>query len=162
MSLRIIAVMFMMSTVSLSQDAPAFVDRRPGPGPVQIDISANHDAVSVGSPLVLTMKMTNTGQEEHCYKLIRGYAMFNFKVDVLDASGGSVPTSPSAESHIPRISSGKTECLQAGKSLSQDMRLDELYDLRTPGSYKVKVSRLLIGRGGQEVQSNVVGFTIVP
>ena len=65
-----------LATTSLlwSQEQAKAPDPFPGPGPIDIKISLDHDEVSLGSALLLTVTMMNIAQEQHCYKLARGYA----------------------------------------------------------------------------------------
>ncbi len=142
------------------QTSPA--DSIPGPGPVSLKISLDHDEISSGGELVLTVSMTNLSKEEHCYKMMRGGVMLNFDVEVLKASGNKVGFSPMIESHSSRTSSGKLQCMQGGATLLKTMRLNETFDLATPDTYTVRVSRYLSGRSGEKVSSNILSFKILP
>jgi hypothetical protein len=147
---------------SWSQEQTNVANSIPGPGPISLKISLDHDEISSGGELVLTVSMTNISDERHCYKMMRGGAMLSFDVEVLKANGEKVGPSPTIESYSPRTSSGKIQCLQGGTSLSKTVRLDESFDLAAPGTYSVRVSRYLQGRSGDRAVSNSLEFKVLP
>jgi hypothetical protein len=160
--LLLVAVICVVASLSLAQDQAQVADTRPGPGPIDLMISLDHDQVNAGTPLVLTVTMANTAEEQHCYRLVRGYAMYNFDPEVLNSKGEKVGLVSTSENHLPRTMSSKTQCLQGRATLSQTMRLDELFTLATPDTYTVRVGRYLRGRSGDKVFSNSLTFKVLP
>jgi hypothetical protein len=105
--------------------------------------------------------MANIDSEEHCYVMVRGYAYHNFSAIVSGSNGGRVGLSPKIDRMAKEATSSRRYCLQSGASLSQTMRLDELFDLATPDAYSIQVSRPLT-KSGDKVFSNRVAFSITP
>jgi hypothetical protein len=136
---------------------------RPGPGTIDIKISLDHDEVSSGSELLLTVTMMNIAQEQHCYKMRHGRVsgIYSFPAKVLKSNGDEVGPLPKIDRSIKETTSSKTECLQAGATLSQKMRLDQLFDLDTPGTYSVQVNRIT-SKAGDKTFSNSLTFKILP
>lgn len=160
--LLVFTILCIVTSYSCAQEQSSAPLNEPGPGPVNIEISLNHDATSTEGELILTVRMTNISEEEHCYKMMRGDVRLSFDVEVLKSNGDKVGPLPEKESYSTRTSSGKTQCLQAGATLTKTMRLDQKFDLVTPGTYRVQVSRFLSGRSGNKVFSNPLTFTISP
>jgi hypothetical protein len=156
-----IGIILAATLPSWSQSENSAPTNKPGPGPFSIRISVDHDEAKVGSELTLTVSMANIDSEEHCYVMVRGYAYHNFSAIVSGSSGSQVGSSPKIDRRAKEATSSRRYCLRGGASLSQTMRLDELFDLATPDAYRIQVSRPLT-RSGDKVFSNRLTFTITP
>jgi hypothetical protein len=106
--------------------------------------------------------MTNSSDEKHCYKMIRGDAKENFELEVVRANGDKVAALPTKEAQPSKSTSSKTECLDGRATLSQSIRLNELFDVTRPDTYRVRVSRFVQGKSGEKIFSNVLTFRILP
>jgi hypothetical protein len=155
-----------------SQQQKKAAETLPGPGPISLKIFLDHQELTSGSALVLTVTMINATDERHCYKMFPGNAKDNFEPEVVRANGDKVAMVSAKESHSLKTKESKTECLQGRAILSQSMRLDELFDVKRADTYRVRVNRSLEKKAGQtdsgqekpedKAYSNVLSFRILP
>jgi hypothetical protein len=159
-----VASIVFASTLPLwCQEQATAVNPSLGPGPISLKISLDHDAVRVGSALVLTVEMTNITEDPHCYKGFGGGAANDFNLVVLTSTGERARLAPALESRMRNETwSRRSRCLNGWAKRSESQRLDELFDLSSPGTYRVQASRSLQGKPDDKALSNELTFTILP
>jgi hypothetical protein len=126
-----------------------------------ISIAASPEASMVGTPLKLTITVTNISDRTLTFGIYFGErAEFSYEITVTDADGKSAPTTEyyrdvkEALFHGGRTSGVGVGTLEPGKSMKDVAILTKLYDLRRPGAYAVQV-RTVVPYSESIVKSNI-------
>jgi hypothetical protein len=136
------------------QQGPAVEDGR-----TEVTVSVKQDSVKVGDSVVVYIVMKNMHKDRYCHHVIgeTGKAELNgYKVEVTDSEGNTLPM---LKQQRPRGWSYWGQCLDHGKSTSEETDLNRLVDLSKPGAYRIRVSHTDIMTNGI-VWSNSITVTI--
>ncbi len=121
--------------------------------------------VEAGLPVDLHIVMTNTsGQDVDCTGEPSNGLDRNFRYDVTDAAGGTVPKIARKHPEIGETSSIWPCVLKPGQSANAaGGRISNVYDLSRPGEYSIQVSSFVARDPRSDVvRSNVITVTVLP
>lgn len=133
-----------------------------------VAISAARTAVKEGSPLDVTIVLTNTtSQPRWIYQDISGE--FDYSIRVSGRGNNEPPETryfravkgkDSGKPTIVVAHGGGPRLVKAGETLTDTIDVNKLYDLQ-PGKYKIQVERLDDDKKAP-VKSNTIMLTVVP
>lgn len=135
--------------------------------PVQLEISTPKMQFPTGSPITLTITLSNLSDVPITIGRVVGreQAEVDYTVLVKDTNGKLLPESKYgyAAANNRLIVSRTTATIPPGGTLSQRSIITRLYDMTSPGEYVVTVQRALpTVRSGLVVSSNQLTLRIVP
>jgi hypothetical protein len=130
--------------------------------PFELVLTTEKPTASLGSDVGVKVRWTNTSDQalDASANILDATNVDpNFLFELLDASGHAVPTKVF---RFPQTS-GHAEfgTLKAGESITHDVNLVRLFDLKRPGKYTLQVSRRVPeALGGGVVKSKIITITI--
>jgi len=161
--LAILAVLILPPTVQVVLAQAA--DPAPACPGLKIEIRVPDDIVRPQANVLLEMKLTNVGHVE-TWLPSQSPDIWSYEVELRDAQGTPIPRTSEwmrAISERPtNVTLNASIPLAAGASLTKTVVLDNLFDLRKPGQYTVRLSfdSFACGNSGTRVTSNLTNFTV--
>jgi hypothetical protein len=161
--LAILAVFILPPTVQVVLAQAA--DPAPACPGLKIEIRVPDDIVRPQANVLLEMKLTNVGHVE-TWLPSQSPDIWSYEVELRDAQGTPIPRTSEwmrAISERPtNVTLNASIPLAAGASLTKTVVLDNLFDLRKPGQYTVRLSfdSFACGNSGTRVTSNLTNFTV--
>ncbi len=128
-------------------------------GKTEVVVSVKQDSIKVGESVVVYIVMKNMHKDRYCHHVTgeTGRAELNgYKVEVTDAVGNVLPM---LKQQRLRAGSLFGECIEHGKTTSEEMDVNRLADMSKPGVYRIRVSHL-DKMTNETVWSNSITVTI--
>jgi hypothetical protein len=124
--------------------------------PASIRISASNDHAKIGEKILLNIDLTNTSNQPLEIDNMPPYV--EFSVYVQKGNGDEAPKTENKKmlERGALLRSRVTSSLGPGKTKSSEITLNDVYDLRVPGTYLVRVSRGY----DSPISSNLIRVTI--
>jgi hypothetical protein len=147
-------------SVLLSGLAPA--QKRPDKPPFTLILSAEKGAATLGADVWVKVRWTNTSDQalDASANILDATNVDpNFLFEFLDDNRHPVPR---VVYEFPQTSGhAEFRTLSAGESITHDVNLIRLFELKKPGRYTLQVSRLIPKEmGGGTVKSNILTITV--
>ncbi|OPZ73408.1 MAG: hypothetical protein BWY82_01138 [Verrucomicrobia bacterium ADurb.Bin474] len=122
----------------------------------------NHDYERM-EPIVAVLVLSNT--TDRVLDTVRTSVKDAFKIRITDAQGNPVPVTRYGDTqlHGRKSSTVAPMGVQPGKTFTEEILVNRLYDLTLPGVYSVEVSRIVAdteAKGWTFVTSNIVQLRI--
>lgn len=154
--------LWLMILLSAVLAAPGVAQKQSAKPPFTLNLSAEPTS-SLGSGVWVKVRWTNTSEQalDSSANILDATNVDpNFVFELLDKNGRPVPRKVYK---FPQ-NSGHAEfgTLKAGASITHDVNLVRLFDLKDAGKYTLRVSRLIPeALGGGTVRSDTVPITII-
>jgi hypothetical protein len=132
---------------------------------LRLEIRVPYDIVRPQANVLLEMKLTNVGHAE-TWLPSQSPDIWSYEVELRDAQGTPIPRTSEwvrAISERPtNVTLNASIPLAADASLTKTVVLDNLFDLRKPGRYTLRLSfdSFACGNSGTRVTSNLINFTV--
>jgi hypothetical protein len=117
-----------------------------------------------GDDVLVTIKLQNTSNSVYQLPIALEYKRAEangFVPEVIDLNGVKIPRKHRPEDDRRRAESRTMVGIKPGAVFEEKLDLSKLFDLTTPGSYKVVVHRV-DRQNNVKVKSNIVTFNIEP
>ncbi len=142
--------------------ASTMVQKHAAKPPFTLALSAEKTAATLGSDIWVKLCWTNTSDEalDSSANILDAENVDpSFHFDIVDISGRPVPRKvykfPQTSGHA------EFGTLKAGESITYDVNLLRLFDLKQPGKYRLQVSRHVPETlGGGIIKSNLITITV--
>lgn len=145
---------------------PAFAQNTSTAKPFSITISPQPASAKAGSQIGIGIQMKNLSDHDiNCSTAFANGVDKAFRYDVRDADGKSVPKRKRKHPEIGEEGSGYPPCvLKPGGTTTSSAVLSTVYDLETPGTYTIQVSRPISDQHEKSgmVYSNKITVTVTP
>jgi len=169
MSLKIYALsIFTLASVSLmNSGGRAAIALGQGMQPLTITVTPSTPTLKAGVDSEIQISIKNTSDHPITLKRTNGDAFpdYDFTISVQDSiSSRSTAIAPLAQRQSsPRKGSARAETIQPGESIQDRIVLARHFDMSKPGTYTIKVARILPkDYGGATSSSNIVQLHVVP
>ena len=142
---------------------PALAQQQPGKPPFTIVLVTPRPTVTLGSEVWITIRRTNTSDKDvnaSAYIDKSTNLDLNYVLELRNSGGRPLPQ-VADKSPVGRFLDAQFGTLKPGETISNDINLLRLFDLKQPGKYTLQVSRRVPeALGGGVVKSNIITITI--
>jgi len=174
--MRFLGAFFILTIVAAAAGTAVAQKASPSTAPptISLTISAVHDSVKAGSPVVIDVTLLNKSSHDIVFRReIRGR---DLHVDVRDVTGklaadtklGYIWNGHVANLDVTRVSPQDLSLntvivtVKAGETLPWELDAGRLYDLSQPGKYSIQVQRQDPENPALIVKSNTITVTATP